>query len=79
MSAAHPTPICRIAPQNVGIVRTFTAIPCIGLAATLLTGRTSFRRVIDRDEEPVHYWKSVACIGLLALSSLVGLMVCPGD
>jgi hypothetical protein len=79
MPASSPASVCQIAPQHLAIVRTVTAATRVGLVASLLTGRTCFRRLIDRDDEPVQYSSTVACIRLPAVSSLVGLVFRPSD
>ena len=59
---------CQVAPENVGVLTLFGTALAIGVALSILTGKTYYRRVIAKDEEPFNYWFSVDC-----------LLACPGD
>ena len=39
----------------------------ISVALSILTGKTYYRRVIAKDEEPFNYWLSAGCLLVLAV------------
>ena len=68
---------CQVAPENVGVLTLFGNGLAIGVALSILTGKTYYRRVIAKDEEPFNYWFSVGCLIVLAMFVLGMLHACP--
>jgi len=55
---------CQVAPENVGVLTLFGTVLAISMALSILTGKTYYRRVIAKDEEPFNDWLSVGCLAL---------------
>jgi len=55
---------CQVAPENVGVLTLFGTVLPISMALSILTGKTYYRRVIAKDEEPFNDWLSVGCLAL---------------
>jgi len=43
----------------------------------LLTGKTYYRRLISKNEEPFNFWFTVGCLTVLAVFVLGILYACP--
>jgi hypothetical protein len=43
----------------------------------LLTGKTYYRRLISKNEEPFNFWFTVGCLNLLVVFVLGMLYACP--
>ena len=68
---------CQVAPENVGVLTLFGTVLAISVALSILTGKTYYRRVIAKDEEPFNDWFSVGCLIVLAVFVLGMLHACP--
>jgi len=44
---------------------------------SLLTGKTYYRRLISKNEEPFNFWFTVGCLTVLAVFVLGMLYACP--
>lgn len=77
LAAIFPASTCQVEPENVGVLTLFGNGLAIGVALSILTGKTYYRRVIAKDEEPFNYWLSVGCLIVLAVFVLGMLHACP--
>jgi hypothetical protein len=68
---------CSVSAGNVGITRGFGGLMAAAAVVSLATGKTYYRRVIARDEEPGMYWSTVAGMGILAAFTLGLSLLCP--
>ncbi|MGD9601535.1 MAG: hypothetical protein AB7V59_06970 [Gammaproteobacteria bacterium] len=69
--------MCQVSPDNVPLLSAFGTVFFAGGILSVLTGRTYFRGVVARAEDPFGFWSAV--IGLLLIGGLclVGVGVCP--
>ncbi len=77
LASLLPASTCHVSTQNVGILQLFGDGLAIAVVLSLLTGKTYYRRVISRREEPFNYWFSVGCLLVLAIFVLGMLHACP--
>lgn len=45
-----------IDPEHVPLMRFFGSVLLLGGIASLYNGKTYFRRIIDKAEEPINFW-----------------------
>ena len=55
----------------------FGTVLAISVALSILTGKTYYRPVIAKDEEPFNDWFSVGCLIVLSVFVLGMLHACP--
>lgn len=60
--------MCQLSPDNVAMLTAFGQLCIGGAGASVLFGRTDYRRLIDRGSEPFAYWSTV--VSLLAIGGM---------
>lgn len=69
--------MCQVSPDHVAMLTAFGWLFFGGGVVSILTGRSYFRGVIARDDDPFGYWSAVFCLLLVGGACLLGLAVCP--
>ena len=72
-----PASTCHVSVENVGLLTLFGQLLAAAVVISLLTGKTYYRRVIAKSEEPFNYWFSLGCLVALAVFVLGMLQACP--
>ena len=69
--------VCTIKPQHIGPLKAFGTVLLIGAVISLITGKTFFRRIISKEDEPGKFWSVL--IGnylILSIFLLGGVYIC---
>jgi hypothetical protein len=72
-----PASTCHVSVENVAGLTLFGQMFAMAALISLLTGKTYYRRVIVKTEEPLNYWFSLGCLVFLAVLILGMLQACP--
>jgi hypothetical protein len=58
------------------MLKTFGSVLLVAGVVSVMSGKTYFRRVIDRAEEPGQFWVNVICLDLLGAFIWAGVLFC---
>ena len=72
-----PSSTCHVSVENVGLLTLFGQLLAAAVVISLLSGKTYYRRVIAKAEEPLNYWVCLGCLVALAVLVLGMLQACP--
>ncbi len=77
IAALFPASTCYVTPENGGLLKLFGNFLAMAVVLSLLTGKTYYRRLISKNEEPLNFWFTVGCLNVLAVFVLGMLYACP--
>ena len=77
IAALFPASTCYVTPENGGLLKLFGNFLAMAVVLSLLTGKTYYRRLISKNEEPFNFWFTVGCLNLLVVFVLGMLYACP--
>ena len=56
IAALFPASTCYVTPENGGLLKLFGNFLAMAVVLSLLTGKTYYRRLISKNEEPFNFW-----------------------
>lgn len=68
--------MCEVKPENVRMLQYFGSVMLVGGLVSSFTGKTYFRRVIDRYKEPFNYWSGTLGFYFLGAMTWLGILFC---
>ena len=68
--------MCKIDPNNIGMLRNFASVLLLVVFFSIITGKTYFKRIIARTDEPTSFWATVLMYFLLGMMIGIGTYVC---
>jgi hypothetical protein len=77
IAALFPASTCHVTTENGGLLKLFGNFLAMAVVLSLLTGKTYYRRLISKNEEPFNFWFTVGCLLVLAVFVLGMLYACP--
>jgi len=77
IAALFPASTCYVTPENGGLLKLFGNFLAMAVVLSLLTGKTYYRRLISKNEEPLNFWFTVGCLNVLVVFVLGMLYACP--
>ena len=77
IAALFPASTCYVTPENGGLLKLFGNFLAMAVVLSLLTGKTYYRRLISKNEEPFNFWFTVGCLTVLVVFVLGMLYACP--
>ena len=77
IAALFPASTCYVTPENGGLLKLFGNFLAMAVVLSLLTGKTYYRRLISKNEEPFNFWFTVGCLLVLAVLLSACLLPAP--
>ena len=68
--------MCEVSPENLALLKLFGSAMLVAGAFSLLTGKTYFRRVIDKRDEPFTFWSNTSGLAVLGILFWIGILFC---
>ncbi len=69
--------MCKIAPNHVGMLRFLGSVFLMCAFVSIVSGKTYYKGVIIRSEEPLAFWIAVGAYLILGTFILLGTHICP--